>query len=184
MNHEIAMLQSLSVCNKYLKKLNERCLHAALNSFSAHDFPNGTVRQIEKVAKLSVERDDFLYVMSTITQLLKSLPKGYRALLVEVYVKNVPKQSIATKYGVSISTVYRKLSAARACFREQMQKVGCDASWFEQYFQNYQCALDMFRQQSHEGRPLKRSRRLYKTQKFVMVSPPEMPRQSVANCFA
>lgn len=150
MNHEIAMLQSLSVCNKYLKKLNKRCMNAALNSFSAEGYPNGTLGQISALAKLTAERDAFLSVMHTVCNALNGMPKGYRALLVAIYVKKVPRQVVADKYGVSLSTVYRKLTRARKYFRIEMEKAGFDAAWFVQNFKNYECALNMFRQQSHE----------------------------------
>ncbi len=149
MNHEIAMLQSLSVCNKYLKKLNKRCMNAALNSFSAEGYPNGTLGQISALAKLTAERDAFLSVMQTVCNALSGMPKGYRALLVAIYVKKVPRQVVADKYGVSLSTVYRKLTRARKYFRTEMEKAGFDAAWFVQNFKNYECALNMFRQQSH-----------------------------------
>lgn len=157
MNHEIAMLQSLSVCNKYLKKLNERCMNAALNSFSADGYPDGTMGQMSALVKLTAERDSFVAAMHTIRNLLSRVPKEYRALLVTVYVKNVPRQEVADTYGVSLSTVYRKLTRARKYFREEMEKFGCDASWFVDNFKDYQCALNMFRQQSHEQKHVAQS---------------------------
>lgn len=150
MNHEIAMLQSLSVCKKYLKKLNDRCVKAALNSFSADDYPNGTLGQVGLVSQLTAERDAFLSVVQTMSQALKQIPGGYRALLVAVYVKNTPRHVIASRYGVSLSTVYRKLAQARKCFQGKMKLLGCDDSWFVENFQNFQCAITMFNQQSHD----------------------------------
>jgi len=140
MKNELTVLKSIRHCKAIAKKLDEECKALALSSFCALNFPNDTLGQMREIAQLVCKRDETENYFRTVVGALGDLPRGYRALLLAVYDKNVCKAELCAKYGVSVATLYRKLACARKLFAENLQKVGADEPWFENVFD----ALDTF----------------------------------------
>lgn len=131
MNYELVMLRGIPYCKKTAQRLQKQCLSTALRSFSSSQAKGGTLGQMTEVAELARMRDDFLYFLSCVKSALTALPDSFRALLVEIYIKNTSKEHICQTYGVSMSTLYRKLARARECFKGKLEFLGCDEQWFE-----------------------------------------------------
>ncbi len=134
MNHELVMLRGLGYCKKEIKRLNAECMCTALKSYDAETWKDGTLGQVQRMVQIALEREKFENYLTLVKQALSDMPKGYRALLVTVYIKNVSKEEICQRYGVSKSTVYRKLAKSRECFKNKLALLGCDEKWFCQMY--------------------------------------------------
>lgn len=134
MNYELVMLRGLAYCRKEAKRLEEMALKMALGTCEGESHSGITLMQATKIAQIALEKEKYQSCITMVLQALKKVPRGYRSLLVEVYLKNTPKEYFVEKYSVSLSTVYRKLTKARALFKDQLELLGCDAEWFARNF--------------------------------------------------
>ncbi len=134
MNHELVMLRGLNYCKKEIKRLNAECMSTALKSYDAENWKDGTLGQMQRMVQIALEREKFENYLTLVKQALSDMPKGYRTLLVTVYIKNVSKEEICQRYCVSKSTVYRKLAKSRECFKNKLLLLGCDEKWFCQMY--------------------------------------------------
>lgn len=125
MNYELTILRGISACKKQLAQLNKQCLEFALSTFSSQ-CSGGTYAQAVSLAELVLKRDALQNYLDTVSQVFLQLPKGYGALLRAVYVKRIPREMLAKKYNVSLSTVYRKLAKARSSFKSKMDALPKD----------------------------------------------------------
>lgn len=107
----------------YLKSAEKK----ALASFSGR---GTTLEQVTEVAELAKRVDSCFAFCSLTLTALKSLKKGYRALIYEIYIKNADKKSLAERYGVSLSKLYRLLNKAKAQFCFELKKLDCSEDWF------------------------------------------------------
>ena len=130
MNYELIMLRNALRMKKNANILTEEMKLIALRSYSTFNWRDGTMGQVEAIAKLSRQIDDCNAFYNSVKKALYIVPAGYRALLVTVYFKNTDKQEIAKRYKVSRSTVYRKLLYARESFLSALNSIGCTEEWF------------------------------------------------------
>ena len=130
MKYELIMLRNALRMKKSAKILTEEMKLIALRSYSTFNWRDGTMGQIEAIGKISQQIEDCNIFYNSVKKALLIVPKGYRALLVAVYFKNVDKQELASKYKVSLSTVYRKLLYARESFLGALCSLGCSEEWF------------------------------------------------------
>ena len=130
MNYELIMLRNALHMKRNANILTEEMKLIALQSYSTLNWRNGTMGQVKEIARVSQQIDDCNTFYNSVKKALLIVPKGYRALLVTVYFKNVDKQEIAKRYGVSRSTVYRKLLYARESFLAALNSIGCTEEWF------------------------------------------------------
>ncbi len=134
MNHELVMLRGALRMKKSATRLTKVVNRMALKSFSTEKYRNGTMGQIQDICHYTEMRDKHLNFYSSVKQALSTTPKGYRALICEVYLKRTNKQNLCQRYKVSLSTLYRKLALARKSFKRQLDSIGCDQQWLiEQY---------------------------------------------------
>ncbi len=122
MNYELTILRGISACKKQLAQLNKQCMEFALNTFSSQ-CSGGTYAQAVSLAELVLKRNRLQNYLDAVFQVFLQMPKGYGALLKAVYVKRIPRETLATKYNVSLSTVYRKLAKARSSFKSKMDSL-------------------------------------------------------------
>lgn len=134
MNHELAMLRGMKFCKNAIRGLTEECMNMALKSYMTDKWKGGTLEQLEKVKEIACKRDKFQLYLEFVRGALEEMPKGERALIVAVYLKGIPKEVIASRYGVSRSTVYRKLAKAREYFRNNLEVLGCTEQWLQETF--------------------------------------------------
>ena len=130
MKYELIMLRNALRMKKSAKILTEEMKLIVLNSYSTFNWRDGTMGQVEAIGRISQQIDNCNIFYNSVKKALLILPKGYRALLLAVYFKNVDKQLLANKYNVSISTVYRKLLYARESFVAALTSIGCTEEWF------------------------------------------------------
>ena len=130
MNYELVMLRNALRMKKNANILTEEMKLIALRSYSTLNWRDGTMGQVAEIARISQQIDDCNNFYNSVKKALCIVPKGYRALIVAVYFKNVDKQEIAKRYGVSLSTVYRKLLYARESFLAALNSIGCTEEWF------------------------------------------------------
>ncbi|MCH5151354.1 MAG: sigma-70 family RNA polymerase sigma factor [Clostridiales bacterium] len=130
MKYELVMLRNAIRMKNSAKILTEEMKLIALKSYSTVNWRDGTMGQIEAIGKISQQIEDCNIFYNSVKKALLIVPKGYRALLVAVYFKNVDRQELASKYKVSLSTVYRKLLYARESFLSALRSIGCSEEWF------------------------------------------------------
>lgn len=136
MNHELVMLRGALRMKQSAKDLNKTIRTLALKSYSTLNFRDGTMGQVEAICNYTEKRNSYLNFYNGVAKALKRTPKGYRALICEVYLRNTDKQSICQKYKVSLSTLYRYLSKARKKFRDSLNDLGYSENWLAT---NYKC---------------------------------------------
>ena len=138
MNYELIMLKNALRMKRCADKYREDLQHIAMTSYNTINFRNGTMGQIEAMAHAQEKIEECMRFYESVKSALLVLDKGYRALLVAVYIKHVDKSVLAKRYHVSLSTVYRKLCRARANFLVALQALGCDEQWFLTHYSDYE----------------------------------------------
>ncbi len=98
-------------------------------TFNATNVKNGTMGQCQQICYYTRKRDGYLQFYNGVKEALANTPKGYRALITHVYLKNADKQLLCQRYKLSLSTLYRYLSKARKCFKCQLILLGMDEKW-------------------------------------------------------
>lgn len=124
MNHELIMLREVKRMRKLAKTLTEEARIKAIKSHATQYARGGTMGQIDEICRLIRLRDDCLLFCQAASDALSAMEAGKRALLVLFYVKRVRAKTIADKYNVSASVVYRKLYEARLQFKECLAAFG------------------------------------------------------------
>ena len=145
MNHELVMLRGALRMKQSAKDLNKTIRTLALKSYSTLNFRDGTMGQVEAICNYTEKRNSYLNFYSGVAKALKRTPKGYRALICEVYLRKTDKQSICQKYKVSISTLYRYLSKARKKFRDCLNDLGYSESWLTTNYQSVPWVAEMLK---------------------------------------
>lgn len=137
MRYELIMLRNALRMKRTANILTKEMKLIALRSYSTINWRDGTMGQIRAMNHTSQQIGDCLEFYNSVEKALLIVPSGYRALLVSVYLKNVDKQQISTKYHVSVSTVYRKLLRARESFLRALNSIGCSEQWFTERYGDY-----------------------------------------------
>ena len=138
MNYELIMLRNALRMKKCAEKCREDLERIALTSYNTLNYRDGTMGQIEAMARTQEMIEECTHFYEVVKNALLVLPKGYRALLVAVYLKKMDKNVIAKRYFVSLSTVYRKLCRARAAFLRALESRGCNEEWFVTHYGDYE----------------------------------------------
>ena len=138
MNYELIMLRNALRMKRCADKFREEMELIAMKSYDTTTWRDGTMGQIEAMSRASEKIDECLRFYDVVKSALLVLPKGYRALLVAVYMKRIDKKVIAKKYFVSLSTVYRKLYRARVGFLKALVSMGCDEQWFWEHYGDFE----------------------------------------------
>ena len=134
MNYELIMLNGAKrmkqTGNDYLALAKKKALSSFYDSAT-------TSEQILKVAE-QVKHADSCFAFHNLTlAALKSMRKGYRALMYKIYVKGEDKKLIAKRHGISLSKLYRALAKAKAEFCLELKKLGCTSDWFWNTYGEY-----------------------------------------------
>ena len=153
MNHELVMLRGALRMKQSAKEFDKTIKTLALKSYSTLNWRDGTMGQVEAICNYTEKRNKCLNFYNGVANALKLTPKGYRALICEVYLYNTDKQTICQKYNISLSTLYRHLSKARTSFRNKLVHLGMSENWLQT---NYQCMPWVAEQlkSSGKGRPI------------------------------
>ena len=138
MNYELIMLRNALRMKSCAEKLREELQHIAITSYNTVNFRDGTMGQIAAMSQTQEKIEECQRFYEIVKSALLVLPKGYRALLVAVYLKRVDKKVLAKRYYVSLSTVYRKLCRARTSFLNALKALGCDEKWFLANYGDYE----------------------------------------------
>ena len=145
MNHELVMLRGALRMKQSAKDLNKTIRTLALKYYSTLNFRDGTMGQVEAICNYTEKRNSYLNFYNGVAKALKRTPKGYRALICEVYLRKTDKQSICQKYKVSLSTLYRYLSKARKKFRDSLNDLGYSESWLTTNYQSVPWVAEMLK---------------------------------------
>lgn len=137
MNYELIMLRNALRMKKSAQMLTKEMESLALRSYSTLNWRDGTLGQVNAIANMSRQVDEYLTFYNAVKKALLLTPKGQRALLVAVYLKRADVKLLAQKYNVSRSTVYRKLYYARQAFCRALTAIGCDETWFQANYGDY-----------------------------------------------
>ena len=123
--------------NKSLKIIDDEVMMLAMKSYDVTNCRDGTMGQIQAICDLYERKDLLKSFCDAVCTALYKLSAKHRVLLVAVYVKNVDKNALAKKYKVSLSTVYRKLFAARIQFKNALEVLGYTEQWFNENFDGF-----------------------------------------------
>lgn len=137
MNYELIMLRNALRMKRCADKFREELEQIAITSYNTFNFRDGTMGQIEAISRSQQRIEECERFYEIVKSALIVIPKGYRALLVAVYLKRIDKKVIAKRYFVSLSTVYRKLCRARTAFLKALSAMGCDEAWFLANYGDY-----------------------------------------------
>ena len=138
MNYELIMLRNALRMKRCAEKFSEELHQIALKSYDTTNWRNGTMGQIDALARTQEKIEECLRFYEVVKSALLIIPAGYRALLVAVYIKKTDKNALAKRYHVSISTVYRKLCRARVSFLNALVSFGYDEQWFLSNYGDYE----------------------------------------------
>ena len=138
MNYELIMLRNALRMKRCAEKLREELQHVAMTSYNTLNWRGGTMGQIEAISDIYDRIEECQRFYEIVKNALLVLPKGYRALLVAVYLKRMDKKVLAKRYDVSLSTVYRKLCRARTSLFNALVGMGCDEDWFLANYGDYE----------------------------------------------
>ena len=138
MNYELIMLRNALRMKRCAERFKEEMKHIALTSYDTTTWRNGTMGQIDAIASAQDRIDECQRFYEIVKNALLALPKGYRALLVAVYVRKRDKTALAKRFGVSLSTVYRKLFRARTSLCNALKSMGYDEAWFLANYGDYE----------------------------------------------
>ncbi len=141
MNYESIMLKNAIRMKKSANLLVREMRLVAMRSYDTTLWRNGTMGQVAALSELSQRADLLNMFYESVKKALLLIPARYRALLVAVYFKHRDKQEIAMRYATSVSTVYRKLFAARNSFRLALQSIGCTEQWFRENYSEFDWVL-------------------------------------------
>ena len=153
MNHELVMLRGALRMKQSAKELSKTIKTLALKSYSVANWRDGTMGQVEAICHYTERRDNCLRFYNGVAHALQLTPKGYRALISEVYIHNTDKLTICQKYGISLSTLYRYLSKARKMFRSKLEHLGMDEKWLVNNYQSVRWVGEQL-ESSGKGRPI------------------------------
>ena len=140
MNYELIMLRNALRMKNCAENFRDELKHIALRSYDTFNWRDGTMGQIELMSSVSQKIEECLRFYEIVKSALLLIPKGYRALLIAVYLKEIDKKKLAKRYFVSLSTVYRKLKRARTSFSKALKSLGCSEEWFEANYGDMQLA--------------------------------------------
>ena len=138
MNYELIMLRNALRMKRCAEKFKEELQHIALTSYNTCNWRDGTMGQIAAMSDAYEKIEECQRFYEIVKNALLVLPKGYRALLVAVYLKKIDKKVLAKRFDVSLSTVYRKLCRARTGFLNALKGMGCDEEWFLANYGEYE----------------------------------------------
>lgn len=130
MNYELKLLHNLQAVGNAVSVLRRSARILAQHSYDTFGYRNGTLGQIAEIGGVLYLAEGLSDLWQTVKKALLLMPCKLRVLLMEVHVRHVAGKSIAEKYLVSPSTVYRKLSCARGVFREKLAEVGLSEEQF------------------------------------------------------
>lgn len=131
MNYELTLLKNASTLTKSVSLCRRSAQLLAMKSYDTAGWRNGTFGQIAAIEDLLKLADNLQQLCKLIKHSLLLVPRPERALLVAVYVRNLHKKEVAKRYGVSLSTVYRKLYLSRKCFAQMLSRLGLTEEVFE-----------------------------------------------------
>ncbi len=137
MNYDMIMLKNAVRMNKSAKILSRELQRLAIQSYDTLHWRDGTMGQVAAMGALTQDISRLRLFWDSVVGALKRISPAERALLVAVYLKCCDKQRLADRFGVSVSTVYRKLFVARKHFCAALQKMGCDEQWFQQNYGDF-----------------------------------------------
>ena len=138
MNYELIMLRNALRMKRCAESYRGDIERIALTSYNTSTWRNGTMGQIDAISNAQRRIEECQRFYDVVKNALLVLPKGYRALLVAVYLKKIDKKVLAKRYDVSLSTVYRKLFRARTSLSNALKSLGCDEEWFIANYGDYE----------------------------------------------
>ncbi len=134
MHYELIMLHNAVPIKRSIDQALSDMRSIAIHSYCTLNWRDGTLGQVNALSDSARQIELCRMFYDAVITALLQIPRGYRALLVAVYFKYADKRLLAKKYGVSVSTVYRKLLRARKAFETALVRMGCTYEWF---CQNY-----------------------------------------------
>ncbi len=142
LKYELIMLRGYGRMGFGVKKLNNYVAKLAVRSHCGFG-PQDTLGQAVTLSSITIERDRLEAFRSAVVRALRGVPRGQRALLVEVYLKNTARKCLCEKYSVAPRTMYRKLAAARSAFRQNLCLLGYTEKWMREVYGDIEWISEM-----------------------------------------
>lgn len=121
---EYLALKKIKDCKPIMKELYRASLQIAFDGLDAK--VGGTYRTLMRLAEISLEGDKIKDWAQRVQRVLSAVRRGYRALLVAVYVRKISVGKLTKKYHVPKREIYSKLCKARKDFETARQALEID----------------------------------------------------------
>lgn len=122
---------AMGICRKAYLNIAKRL---ALTAFLSGDGHGETAAQFERIGAYLWRSELCSQFAAKLSSAVKGMPKSQAALIKKVFVECVSPVEIAERCGVSLSTVYRKLRAARKSFANALTREGLTKQWLSDNF--------------------------------------------------
>lgn len=133
MSYEIKLLKTAARYSIHKQLLHGQALRLALSSFDATTTSGMTYSQLCRVSRYMQLSAILKQNYHNVTTALNGIDKGYKALLIAFYCKNVTTLQLSRRYKVARTTIYRKLRYAKQNLAYQLQSLGVDDQWYSQW---------------------------------------------------
>lgn len=126
---ELFVLQLPLALNKCSEMYLEMARSMAMSAFLSGDGHGETNVQLSKINECLDKRDMCRTFVARVKKTVDEMPRSQYRLIVELCFKHIHPQTIADKFGTSVSTVYRKLRRARKTLVDKLADNGVTKEW-------------------------------------------------------
>lgn len=126
---ELFVLQLPLVLNKCSEMYLEMARSMAMSAFLSGDGHGETNVQLSKINECLDKRDMCRTFVARVKKTVDEMPRSQYRLIVELCFNHIHPQTIADKFGTSVSTVYRKLRRARKTLVDKLADNGVTKEW-------------------------------------------------------
>lgn len=144
MHYELVMLRNAIRVKNSAEQMLSEMKSVAVHSYCTLNWRDGTLGQAYALGKWAAQIQQCRNFYEAVASALAQIPRGYRALLIAVYFRYADKRDLAKKYGVSVSTVYRKLLRARTAFCAALNRNGHTYKWFCDNYGDWDLGTDVY----------------------------------------
>lgn len=124
---DVAVIKLPNALAKCARAYRQVAARFALAAFSATEGESSS--QFGQIGELLAKSEACSLFCHRLKQALSSMREGEAKLVRRIFVQGMSVADIAAEYGVSLSTVYRKIALARKHFNKALDDVGLTKQW-------------------------------------------------------
>lgn len=129
-------LVAYSLLPKIIKELDKGVKNRVNASFQSRHLKMGisTQKLIDEILELNDEKRKIVNLHYIVSKALNAMKDDLRNVLTRRIIERQTFQSISNESGVSIRTLFRKVSAAEDIFEQNLRRAGFTDEWFEREY--------------------------------------------------